>query len=130
MTPPATDVGVGFGKSLVPSPTSPLEVEPQQYAEPLPVSPQLCSPPDVTDLSVMNGSTTMLAAPILPSIVAVIVTPPGDTVVIKPLSETVADDGYVDAHRTTRPTSALPLESLAVAPSIVVARDAHARRAW
>jgi hypothetical protein len=117
VSPPPTGVGVGFGK-----PTFPSLFLPQQYALPLLVRPQLCSPPDVTDLRVMNGSMVMLIVPTFPSIVAVIVTAPGASVETTPLSETVANDGFVDAQVTTGRTRALPLESLGVALSVVVAK--------
>src|SRR5437588_622316 len=61
--------------------------------------------------------TITAALPVLPSLVAVIVTAPPTTPVTSPPADTVATVGALDAHVTERPVSTLPAASLVVAAS-------------
>src|SRR5713101_5269720 len=76
----------------------------------------------VTDATGTGAAVTVTAdVPLLPSLVAVIVTgPPAATPVTSPLPFTVAIDVLALAHVTTRPDSALPLASRGVAVSCTV----------
>lgn len=65
--------------------------------------------------------TFTVDVPLLPSLVAVIVTVPAATPVTTPVEETVATPGLLVDHATTRPVSTLPLASLTVAVSVTVA---------
>ena len=60
------------------------------------------------------------AVPLLPSLVAVIVTDPAATPVTSPLALTVAIAVLLLAQVTVRPDSALPAESFGVAVSCTV----------
>src|SRR5439155_377046 len=63
----------------------------------------------------------MADVPLLPSLVAVIVTvPPSATSVTSPLDDTVAIVGTLDVHATVRPVSVLPLASFSVTLSCTV----------
>src|SRR5512142_48541 len=64
--------------------------------------------------------TFTVDVPLLPSLVAVIVTVPAATPVTAPVGETVATPGLLVDHATTRPVSTLPLASLTVAVSVIV----------
>src|SRR5688500_2789492 len=58
------------------------------------------------------GVTVMVAVPVFPSLVAVIVADPGLTPVTSPLAVTVATDGDPDVKATGRPASTLPWSSV------------------
>jgi hypothetical protein len=64
-----------------------------------------------------TGTTVIEEAPVLPSLVAVIVALPSATAVTRPLAETVAIDGALDDHATVRPLRTLLLASLVSAAS-------------
>ena len=64
--------------------------------------------------------TVIAAVPLCPSLVAVIVAEPAPTPVTRPLPFTVATDGLLLVHVTTRPDNVLPLASFAMALSCVV----------
>jgi hypothetical protein len=67
------------------------------------------------------AATTVIAdVPLLPSLVAVIVAPPGDLPVTTPLVETVATLGALVVHVIARPVRTLPAASLRVAESPTV----------
>jgi hypothetical protein len=68
---------------------------------------------DATGMAV----TLITAVALFPSLVAVIVAVPGETALIKPLSDTVATDALSDDQATTRSMSALFAASLIVAVS-------------
>jgi hypothetical protein len=59
----------------------------------------------------------MVAVPLLPSLVAIIVTAPADMPDTRPLDETVAIAVFELAHVTTRPVSELPFASFGIAVS-------------
>src|SRR5258708_18985381 len=61
-----------------------------------------------------TAATDTSAAPLWPSLVALIMAPPTATPVTTPLLSTVATAGALLAHVTTRPLRALPLASLSV----------------
>src|SRR2546428_699016 len=65
-------------------------------------------------------ATVTAALPLLPSLVAVIVTVPAATPVTRPLAETVASVGFELAHATDRPASTFPAASFGVALSCSV----------
>src|SRR5256712_3185176 len=70
---------------------------------------------------VPGGVTVTAAVPVLPSLVAVIVTgPPGTTPVTSPLAFTLAIVLSLDCHVITRPVNGLPFASLGVAVSCAV----------
>jgi hypothetical protein len=112
VSPPATAVGV---KLLVvePSPSWPLAFEPQQYAAPLVVRPQVKSKPALTAAN--TRPTAIVANPFCPSLVAVIVVEPFATPVTSAVADTDATVGAVLAQVTTRPASGRPVASLGVA---------------
>src|SRR5205085_5737820 len=62
----------------------------------------------------------MVAVPLCPSLVAVMVAVPATLPVTRPLALTVATLVLLEAHVTVRPESALPLESRGVAVSCTV----------
>jgi len=65
--------------------------------------------------------TVTVVAPLCPSLVAVIIAEPESTAVTRPvLGSTVALDGLLDAHVTTRPVSTKPPASFVVAVSVKV----------
>src|SRR6266576_2798309 len=64
--------------------------------------------------------TLIVAVPLFPSLVAVIVADPAETAVTRPLAETVATAGALLDHVTTRPVSVLPAASLVAALSCAV----------
>src|SRR2546425_419405 len=66
-------------------------------------------------------ATVTLADPLLPSLVAVIVTAPAATPITRPLADTVAIAVFELVHVTARPASTFPAASLGVALSCVVA---------
>src|SRR5439155_564035 len=68
-----------------------------------------------------TGFTVTAALPVLPSLVAVIVTAPAATPVTSPVEETVAVAGALDVQVITRPESTLPAASLGLAASCTVA---------
>src|SRR6266513_3110686 len=72
-----------------------------------------CDPP-------VDAVTVMLALPLCPSLVAVIVAEPAVTPLTSPLPFTVATAVLLLAHVTTRPVSGLPLASFGVAVSCTV----------
>src|SRR6266567_6549688 len=72
-----------------------------------------CDPP-------VDAVTVMLALPLCPSLVAVIVAEPAVTPLTSPLPFTVATGVLLLAHVTTRPVSGLPLASFGVAVSCTV----------
>src|SRR5919198_174677 len=59
--------------------------------------------------------TVMVAVPLLPSLVAVIVADPAATAVTRPLADTVAMPKALVVHVTARPVNTLPAESFVVA---------------
>src|SRR5207245_350076 len=61
--------------------------------------------------------TAMLALPLLPSLVAVIVVEPGDTAVTSPVALTVATAALLDVQVTVRPVKELPPASLRIVAS-------------
>src|SRR6266576_55299 len=72
-----------------------------------------CDPP-------VDAVTVMLALPLCPSLVAVIVAEPAVTPLTSPLPFTVATGVLLLAHVTTRPVRGLPLASFGVAVSCAV----------
>src|SRR2546426_7306312 len=68
-----------------------------------------------------TGFTVTAALPVLPSLVAVIVTAPAATPVTSPVEDTVATAGALDVQVTDRPESTLPAASFSVAVSCTVA---------
>jgi hypothetical protein len=72
----------------------------------------------VTDAT--GAVTLIVAVPLCPSLVAVIVAAPAATPVTRPLADTVATAGALLAQVTTRPVRALPAESFGVAASWAV----------
>ncbi len=66
---------------------------------------------DTTTLATGAGVTATVAVPDTPSHVAVIVTLAGVTPVTSPFGETVATDGLLDVHVTTRPVTIAPATS-------------------
>jgi hypothetical protein len=64
--------------------------------------------------------TVIVAVPVLPSLVAVIVALPGATPVTSPLDDTVAMAGALDVKEIGRPVSAFPWSSVTCAPSCTV----------
>src|SRR5438046_1880423 len=72
-----------------------------------------CDPP-------VDAVTVMLALPLCPSLVAVIVAEPAVTPLTSPLPFTVATDVLLLDQVTTRPVSGLPLASFGVAVSCTV----------
>ena len=79
---------------------------------------------DGVTLTVATGAggtvIVMLAVPLFPSLVAVIVAVPALIALTRPLDETVAIDAFEVAHVTCRPESALPLASVSTAASCSV----------
>ena len=72
-------------------------------------------------LATATGSTVIELVPVLPSLVAVIVTgPPAVTAVTSPFASTVATAGVPELHVTVRPVSEFPAASLGVATSCCV----------
>src|SRR5438876_3684050 len=69
---------------------------------------------------VPGGVTVMLAVPLCPSLVAVIVAEPAATPLTSPVPLTVAAAVLLLAQLTTRPDSGLPLASFGVAVSCTV----------
>src|SRR5439155_436073 len=67
-----------------------------------------------------TGGTVILAVPLCPSLVAVIVAPPVATAVTRPLEPTVATAPVELVHTTPRPVSGLPFASFGVAVSWTV----------
>src|SRR2546425_2882004 len=80
--------------------------------------------PAVAGLTVSDATgtfeTVIVAIPLFPSLVAVIVAVPAATPVTSPAADTVARDVALVAHVTTRPDSGLPAESVGVAASCSV----------
>jgi hypothetical protein len=66
-------------------------------------------------------STVMVAEPLFPSLVAVIVAEPSNTPVTSPAADTVATSVAVELQTTVRPVRTLLLASVNVADSVVVA---------
>src|SRR5437879_13482775 len=66
------------------------------------------------------GVTVMVAVPLCPSLVAVIVAVPAAVPVTNPLVLTVATPASLEAHVTVRPVSGLPFASFGVAVSCAV----------
>src|SRR5712691_8787020 len=62
-----------------------------------------------------TGFTVTAALPVVPSLVAVIVTAPAATPVTTPVEETVAVAGALDAHVIARPESVVPAASFGLA---------------
>src|ERR1041384_3775229 len=89
-------------------------------AEPDPPSIRTICSVIVSPLTVGCGCTVTAALPLLPSLVAVIVTEPTATPVTRPVALTVAIAVLLLAHVTTRPVKVLPAESLVTAESCCV----------
>src|SRR5205807_1063801 len=68
-----------------------------------------------------TGFTVTAALPVLPSLVAVIVTAPAAVPVTSPVEEMVAVAGALDAHVIVRPESTVPAASFGVAASWTLA---------
>src|SRR2546425_8189742 len=68
-----------------------------------------------------TGFTVTAALPVVPSLVAVIVTAPAATPVTTPVEETVAVAGALDAHVIARPESTVPAASFGLATSCTLA---------
>jgi hypothetical protein len=66
-----------------------------------------------------TGTTVTVAVPVLPSLVAVIVTVPTDTPVTAPPADTVAIAVLPELHVTGRPFSTTPFASRVIAVSVV-----------
>lgn len=73
-------------------------------------------------MTVATGGTVtvIVAVPVTPSLVAVMVTAPVSTPVTSPVEETVARAVFELAHVMNRPVSAVPLASFGVAVSCTV----------
>lgn len=67
------------------------------------------------------SETVTAALALIPSLVAVIVAVPALTAVTTPLADTVAIDGALDAHVTTRPVNTIPFASDVTTEIVVVA---------
>jgi len=67
------------------------------------------------------GMTVTVALPLIPSLVAVIVAVPTDTLVIAPLASITATDGTDELHITARPLNAAPFAERSTAVALVVA---------
>src|SRR5947209_14107317 len=80
----------------------------------------VCDAGDTVTVATGTGVTVMLAVPLLPSLVAVIVAEPAALPVTSPLALTVAIVVLLLAHVTTRPDSGVPLPSFGVATSCTV----------
>src|SRR3989449_1227992 len=74
----------------------------------------------LTDATGM-GFTVTAALPVVPSLVAVIVTAPAATPVTSPVEETVAVAGALEAHVIARPESTVPAASFGLATSCTLA---------
>lgn len=66
------------------------------------------------------SETATVALALIPSLVAVIVALPAPTAVTTPLADTVAIDGALDVHVTTRPDNTVPVASEVTAEIVVV----------
>jgi hypothetical protein len=75
---------------------------------------------DTATVATATRFTVTDAAPLFPSLVAVMVTDPAATAVTMPLAETIATAGALLDHVTMRPVSTLPAESVVTAPSCTV----------
>jgi hypothetical protein len=71
-------------------------------------------------LATGTGVTVSVAVPDFPSLVAVIVAPPGATAVTTPPGDTVATVVLLDAQATARPVTTTPFTSVTTAVSVVV----------
>jgi hypothetical protein len=67
-----------------------------------------------------SGGTVIVAVPVFPSLVAVIVVPPGATAVTTPAVDTVATALFAELQLTPRPGSTFPSASFIVAVNVVV----------
>src|SRR6266853_1347448 len=74
----------------------------------------------LTDATGM-GFTVTAALPVVPSLVAVIVTAPAATPVTSPVEETVAVAGALEAHVIARPESTVPAASFGLATTCTLA---------
>ena len=102
---------------VVPSPSWPLELSPQQYASPVVFTPHVWPIPPLTDAHpVIVAQMLALANPE----VAVIVAVPLETEVTIPVSDTVAIAAFDDDHVTVGFEITLSPASLTVAVSCVV----------
>jgi hypothetical protein len=103
---------------FVPSPIWPKPFDPQQYATPASVKPQVCVNPAIT---AANTSATLREhEPGTPSVVAEIVAVPKAAAVTKPALLTDAQLSSDDDHVNALPEIAFPLASRAVAVSCTV----------
>src|SRR5213594_2835715 len=80
-------------------------------------TPVVCTRSPITNLFAAGGSTVMLALPLCPSLVAVIVAVPTAAPVTRPLPFTLAIDVLLLDHVTVRPDSGMPFASFGVATS-------------
>ncbi len=102
---------------VVPSPSWPVGLYPQQYASPAVVMPQVCNNPAVTDdHTVILTDVVALTDPT----VAVIVTTPPCTEVTKPVEDTVAVLSSELDQVTGASSTRLPFSSRTVAVSRLV----------
>src|SRR2546429_8729832 len=80
------------------------------------------APPGATPTEATGtGLAATAALPVLPTLVAVIVTAPAATPVTTPLVDTVATVGALDAQVMTRPNNTFPAASVAVPVSCTLA---------
>jgi hypothetical protein len=77
----------------------------------------VAAPSATVTLATAIGLMVSVAAPLRPSLLAVIVVEPAVSAMTNPVAETVATDVLLDAQPNTRPLSADPLASRAVAVS-------------
>jgi len=73
-------------------------------------------------VTVLTGASVTLIedAPVFVSLVAVMIVPPAPAAVTRPFKSTVAAEGLLELHVTTRPVSTLPAASRSVAVSCCV----------
>src|SRR3989442_418706 len=98
----ATATGVALFV-VVPLPSWPRPLFPQQYTAPPVVTPQVWSPPPLT-VAKVRTDTVIAAVPLCPSLVAVIVAWPAATPVASPVKFTVATAGLLVAQVTITAT--------------------------
>ncbi len=118
VNPPETATGLADAV-LVPSPSCPLPLLPQQYAWPAPLRSQFQPFIDAASgWSTSPGSATCTSAwPVRPPLVAVTVVEPTSTPVTSPEPSTVAMRVSAEAQMKVEPVMATPLESCTSAVS-------------
>src|SRR3989442_12893084 len=118
VSPPATAAGIALFV-VVPLPSWPRPLFPQQYATPAAVTAQVGSSPPPT-VAKVRTATVIAAVPLCPSLIAVIVARPAATPVASPVEFTVATPGLLVTQVTVRPVSTFPAASFVVAVSCTV----------